>query len=79
MSLRIKIETNLQPSTACLLCKLKVKLSRKKIKLTKGKIAVQDINLTYRKGDFVPIEIINDWQSRGIDISIFFNKRKKTK
>jgi len=44
----------------------------KKENLIGGKIAKDDINLTYRKGSFVPQEKIDLWVSMGIDITPFF-------
>ncbi len=38
----------------------------------KGKHAQIDISLTYRKGDLVPQNVIDDWKLRGIDINKFF-------
>jgi hypothetical protein len=38
-----------------------------------GMIAKTDINLTYRKGSFVPQEKIDLWKSMGLHIEDFFN------
>lgn len=35
-------------------------------------IAKKDINLTYRKGDTVPKEVVDKWKSVGLNISDFF-------
>jgi len=38
-----------------------------------GKVAKVDINLQYRKGDTVPIELVHRWDSMGLNTSDFFD------
>lgn len=39
---------------------------------SEGKKAKKDINLQFRKGDFVPKEVIEKWKSMDLNISEFF-------
>ena len=52
-----------------------VKEEKKEEKPKNGRIAIIDINLDYRKGDFVPQEQIDRWvKDNGIDINPFFGE-----